>query len=113
MAVREFAAKYCRRVLAYAVVLGVALMARPVFAHHSRALFDVGKNITYRGVVNEYRWQNPHTHIVISVRPGATDPSLVGTWTVEASAIDVMTIRGWSSKSYKPGEPITVVAHPN
>lgn len=82
-------------------------------AHHSRAMFDVSRNITYRGVVKEYRWQNPHSHIVIEVKAGAKDASTVGTWTVEASAIDLMTTRGWTPKTYKPGDPITVVVHPN
>ena len=102
-----------RRWLAGAVAVGVALAASPTFAHHSRAMFDTGKNTTYRGVVEEYRWQNPHSHIVITVVPGAADPSTVGTWVVEASAIGLMTTRGWTPKTYKPGDPITVVAHPN
>ena len=103
----------CRPLLAIAVAVGVGLAAAPTLAHHSRAMFDVGKNVTYRGVVKEYRWQNPHSHIVITVGAGASDPSTVGTWTVEASAIDVMTRRGWTATTYKPGDPITVVAHPN
>jgi hypothetical protein len=76
-------------------------------------MFDVGKNVTYRGVVKDYRWQNPHSHIVVTVGAGAADPSTVGTWTVEASAINIMTSRGWTPKTYKPGDPITVVAHPS
>ena len=85
----------------------------PLLAHHSRAMFDVRKNVTYRGVVKEYRWQNPHSYIVITVGAGAADPTTVGTWTIEASAINVMTPRGWSPTTYKAGDPITVVAHPN
>jgi hypothetical protein len=99
--------------LALAVAAGIALAAAPTLAHHSRAMFDMGKNITYRGVVEEYRWQNPHSHIVVRVRPGAADRSTVGTWTVEASAINIMTFCGWTPTTYKPGDPITVVAHPN
>lgn len=76
-------------------------------------MFDVSKNVTYRGVVKDYRWQNPHSHIVVTVGAGATDPSTVGTWTVEASAINTMTSRGWAPNTYKPGDPITVVVHPN
>ena len=102
------------RLLLTAAVAVVALVAAtPTFAHHSRAMFDVGKNITYRGIVEDYRWQNPHSHIVITVGAGAADPSTVGTWTVEASAISLMTTKGWTPKTYKPGDPITVVAHPN
>ena len=102
-----------RPLLALAVAVGIALAAAPTLAHHSRAMFDIGKNITYRGVVEEYRWQNPHSHIVITIGAGAADPATVGTWTVEASAISLMTARGWTPQTYKFGDPITVVAHPN
>ena len=102
-----------RLLLALAVAVGIPLAAAPTLAHHSRAMFDMGKNVTYRGVVEEYRWQNPHSHIVVRVAAGAADRSTVGTWTIEASAISVMTTSGWTPKTYKPGDPITVVAHPN
>ena len=102
-----------RPLLALAVAVGIALAAAPTLAHHSRAMFDMGKNITYRGVVEEYRWQNPHSRIVVRVGADAADRSTVGTWTVEASAISVMTSSGWTPTTYKPGDPITVVAHPN
>jgi hypothetical protein len=98
--------------LALVVAVGIALPAVPALAHHSRAMFDISKNITYRGVVEQYRWQNPHSQIVVRVGAGAADRSTVGTWTVEASAISVMTSGGWTPRTYKPGDPITVVAHP-
>ena len=110
---QEFGATRCRLSLAIAVAVGALCVAAPIRAHHSRAMFNVGKNVTYRGVVKDYRWQNPHSHIVVTVGAGAADPSTVGTWTVEASAINIMTSRGWTPNTYKPGDPITVVAHPN
>ena len=99
--------------LATTVAVVALVAATPTLAHHSRAMFDMGKNVTYRGMVEDYRWQNPHSHIVITVGAGAADRSTVGTWTVEASAISLMTTKGWTPKTYKPGDPITVVAHPN
>ena len=87
--------------------------ASPAFAHHSRAMFDMTRNVEYRGVVTEYRWQNPHSHIVITVGSGAADRSTVGTWDIEASATALMSTRGWSRSTYRKGDPITVVAHPN
>ena len=96
--------------VAAAAMLAVAHTA---LAHHSRAMFDMTRNVTYRGVVKEYRWQNPHSHIVVRVGAGAADRSTVGTWTVEASDISVMTSSGWTPRTYKRGDPITVVAHPN
>ena len=96
------------------VAVGAMLAAAgPTLAHHSRAMFDMTKNFTYRGVVKEYRWQNPHSHIVITVGSDATDPSTVGTWDVEASSISLMVSRGWNRMTYKPGDRITVVAHPS
>ena len=99
--------------LASLVSVGVAVATASPLAHHSRAMFDMGKNITYRGVVERYQWQNPHSHIVVRVAAGAADRSTVGTWTVEASAISVMTSSGWTPRTYGVGDPITVVAHPN
>ena len=102
-----------RSLLALAVAAGIALAAAPMLAHHSRAMFEMDKNITLRGVVQEYRWQNTHSQVVVRVGAGAADRSAVGTWTVEASAISVMTSGGWTPKTYKFGDPITVVVHPN
>jgi hypothetical protein len=99
--------------LVLAVAVGIALAAAPTLAHHSRAMFDMGKSIMYRGVVEEYRWQNPHSHIVVRVGASVADRSTVGTWTVEASSIKVMASSGWTPRTCKPGDPITVVAHPN
>jgi len=75
-------------------------------------MFDVSRNVTYHGVVKEYDWRNPHSHIVIEVGAEANDPSITGTWDIEASSISLMTNMGWTRDTYKEGDPITVVAHP-
>jgi hypothetical protein len=93
-------------------IVALVVAAQPSFAHHSRAMFEIARNVTYEGVVKEYRWQNPHSHIVVTVGPDAKDPSIVGTWDIEASSINLMVAQGWSRTTYKPGDPITVVAHP-
>lgn len=102
-----------RAMLSLIALAGVLLLAaRPSLAHHSRAMFDVTKNITYRGVVTEYQFRNPHSHIIVTVGPEAAEPSTVGTWDIEASSISIMVSEGWNRTTYKPGDPITVVAHP-
>ena len=94
-------------------LLPMILAATPAVAHHSRAMFEMGRNITYHGVVQEYRWENPHSHLIVTVAPGAKDAATVGTWDIEASAIGLMTSRGWTRETFQTGERITVVAHPN
>jgi hypothetical protein len=95
------------------VALGVLVFAAiPVYAHHSFAMFELTKDVTYTGTVLEYNWENPHTHIIVKVAPGAKDPSTVGTWDIEGGATNIMGRQGWTRATYKAGDPITVVAHP-
>jgi len=95
------------------VALGVALLSGTSSAHHSRERFDVTRNVTYRGVVKAYSWQNPHSRIVVTVGATAKDRSTVGTWDIEASSLSIMTAGGWRGNTFRAGDPITVVAHPN
>jgi hypothetical protein len=89
------------------------LAAGPATAHHSFGMFDMNKEVTLEAaVVVEYRWKNPHTHIVISVPEGAKDPSTAGTWDIESASISIMTRQGWNKSSFKAGDKITVVIHP-
>jgi len=76
-------------------------------------MFDMTRNVTYRGVVQEFKWQNPHSHIVITVGTDATDPSTIGTWDIEASSISLMVSQGWKRDTFRPGDRIAVVAHPS
>src|SRR5499425_2346315 len=88
------------------------IAALPGLGHHSFAMFDLTKDVTYTGTVVEYRWENPHTHIIVKVEPGAADPSTVGTWDVEGGATNIMGRQGWTRATFKSGDHIRVVAHP-
>ena len=95
------------------VVIATFLMAAiPALAHHSFAMFELTKDVTYEGAVVEYRWENPHTHIIVKVDPGAADPSTVGTWDIEGGATNIMGRQGWTRATFKPGDHINAVAHP-
>ena len=88
--------------------------AAPTLAHHSFALFDMDKNLSMLGSVVEYRWSNPHVHVVLKVDPGADVSSeLVGTWDLEAAgSTNIMTRQGWTRVTLKTGDRITAVVHP-
>lgn len=45
--------------MALLVSVGIAMATVTRLGHHSRAMFDISKNITLRGVVQEYGWQAP------------------------------------------------------
>jgi len=89
--------------------LGLASLAGPAFAHHSGAMFDAAKTDTFTGVIKELQWTNPHGW-VIAVIPGADGKPQE--WGFELSAINIISRKGWSHDAVKPGDHVTITAHP-
>lgn len=91
-----------------------AVLTAPVSGHHSFAMFDMQKNVEFKGTVVEYRWTNPHVHVIVRVpeAPG-NDPALVGLWDFEcAGGTVIMSRQGWTKQTLKPGDAIHGVMHP-
>ncbi|HUA19153.1 MAG TPA: DUF6152 family protein [Bryobacteraceae bacterium] len=84
-------------------------MATTAYAHHSMAGFDRAKTVTLVGTVKEFKWANPHSWIEMEV---PNDKGGVDTWNVEMTAPFVLVRAGWRSNSIKPGDKVTVMAHP-
>ena len=96
-----------------AAVAVIAIVAGPVYAHHSFAMFDMDKEVTYTGVVSDFKWVNPHVHITVDIETGPNvDPATVGTWDVEGGSTNIMGRQGWTRVTFKTGDPITLVGHP-
>jgi len=94
-------------------LLALVAMGSSLQAHHSFAMFEMDKDVTYTGTIMEYRWINPHTHIVVKIDPGqGVDPATVGTWDVEGGSTNIMGRQGWTRATYKPGDKMTMVGHP-
>ncbi len=87
----------------------VLLAAIPAWAHHSMAGFDRTKTVSVTGTVKEFKWANPHSWIEMDVpdgKGGSTD------WNVEMTSPAVLIRAGWKSSVMKPGDKVTVAAHP-
>ena len=98
-----------RRVLTGTVGLAILLCGRPILAHHSFAPFDMTKTITLAGVVKEFQWLNPHSWIQMTV----TDTSGNAVeWRIETSSPSSLSRQGWKPKTLKPGDQVTITAHP-
>lgn len=85
------------------------LAATPLVAHHGAATFDTGKELTMQGTVTEWVWSNPHCFLKFDVQE---KDGTVRSWTVETSNPPDMVNRGWSRRSFKGGEKVTVVVEP-
>ena len=96
--------------LSKAVMLAtlLTLLTAPIQAHHSFALFDMGKTVTFKGTVKEIQWTNPHVWLDLTVM----EDNKPVTYSFEGAAIAVLKRVGWTRDSVKVGDVITIVGHP-
>jgi hypothetical protein len=81
------------------VILLVAALA--LVGHHSLAAdFDTSKPITITGRVTKIEWLNPHVHIYLDVKGRP--------WSVEMGSPNGLSQRGWTTKTLKIGDSVTV-----
>ena len=98
-----------RALLGAAAVACLAPLA--AHAHHSFAVFfDANKEVTITGKVTAFRFTNPHGLLVIDVSDAQ---GRVKQWRAETNAPVVLTRRGWTRASVKPGDVVTVEGWPS
>jgi Family of unknown function (DUF6152) len=104
-----------RRSVVRRTILGVLLLSSsffllpPVFAHHGAAsLYDLKKQVTVKGTVTEFLWTNPH--VELGVTPLESKNT---TWLLELGSPPNIGNRGWTSKTVKYGDVITVTFNPS
>ena len=86
-----------------------AALAVPAIAHHSFAMFDNTRSITLHGKVAVYQWTNPHGYLEIDAeQPGGGTKH----YTLEMTSINMMSRGGWTSRTIKAGDELTVIAAP-
>ena len=73
-------------------------------------MFDDSRVATLSGTVESLSWTNPHVWLYITV-PSEEGQSEIE-WGFECPAIRTMKEHGWSRTSLKPGDSVTVFAHP-
>ncbi len=91
--------------LLWACALGITSSA---WSHHSFAMFDMTRTLTYKGTLKEVQWTNPHVWIRLEVQQQGVPVTL----SLECAAIAVLKRAGWTRDSVKAGDVVTVVAHP-
>jgi len=86
-----------------------ALIAAPVFAHHSFAAeYDGEKPITLKGVVTKVEWENPHMHFYLDV---TDDKGKIEAWKFEGFPPNMLVRQGWKRETtLKVGDTVTVFA---
>jgi len=97
------------KVAVLAGLAALALMARPVIAHHSFAAeYDANKPITLKGTVSKVEWMNPHARFYIDAKD---DAGKIVNWDFELASPNGLMRRGWNRNSMKIGDTVTVTGH--
>ena len=92
-------------------VLAAASLAvsTPALAHHSGAQYDLTKrDMSWTGVLKEFRAVNPHAHIVVEVKDAKGTHDIA----FEGQSMSNMYRRGWRPGMLKIGDTITINAAP-
>jgi hypothetical protein len=79
-----------------------------LFAHHGTAVYDTSKTTTVKGIATEWVWANPHCLLEFDVKD---EQGNVVHWIAETSNPSDMTNRGWSKRSIKPGDEVSVTMY--
>jgi Family of unknown function (DUF6152) len=92
----------------FAIVLGLTLPNTPTYAHHSvGAEFDLSKRVTLEGRVTKVEWMNPHVYLYVDVSTGGKTAN----WACETAGPNTLARQGWSQKSLRIGDKVTVVGY--
>ena len=75
-----------------------------LFARHGTAVYDTSKLVAVKGTVTGWSWTNPHCLLEFD---GKDDNDVVH-WIAETSNPTDMGSGGWSKRTFKPGDEITV-----
>jgi Family of unknown function (DUF6152) len=97
---------YRRLITAMVVLLS---MGAPAFAHHGNSAYDETARVPIKGVVTEFVWVNPHSQIYLDVK--GKDGNIVH-WAVETNSPGILSRAGWTRRSIKPGDEVTIILCP-
>ena len=98
-----------KRIIQAAWMIALFLITIPLFAHHGASEYDMAKIVTLSGTVKELQFVNPHSLLTITVKD---DSGKASEWQGELPSPNLLTRRGWSRSTLKPGDQVTVIGSP-
>jgi hypothetical protein len=78
-------------------------------AHHGNAEFEMDQTVTLQATITEFVWSNPHSVIYFDAK---NEKGQLLRWSCETAQPALLHRAGWTRNSLKPGDHVTVVAHP-
>jgi hypothetical protein len=101
-------ASLCALVLSLLFAEAICLPG-PAAAHHGTVGYDFTKIITLHGTATSFDWVNPHCLLHMDVK---NDDGSVQRWTLEMSPPSMLSRKGWTKDSFRPGDEVAIDTHP-
>jgi hypothetical protein len=79
------------------------------FAHHGASAYDRTVTLTLKATITEFVFRNPH--IIVSF-DAPDDAGQIIHWVAEGGSSSGLARRGWTYKTLKAGDQVTVVGNP-
>lgn len=99
-----------RRRIAAAIIFA-ALPIVPLAAHHSFAMFDPARPMSFEATVRNLQWTAPHA--ILWVQAGPVGSYGAGLWSLELpTSPGNLSKMGWSRTSLAPGDKVIVDINP-
>lgn len=96
------------RFVFFAATLALLGASEVSFAHHGSAAYDMTKTVTVQGTVTDYQFVQPHVEVFIDVKG---EDGNIEKWQGESNTPNIVARGGWTAKSLKPGDKITMVGY--
>jgi hypothetical protein len=98
-----------RRMLAFSAGAFLVTASGVATAHHSFAMFDQANPIELEGIVQEFKYTNPHSYLLLQVKGDEGEPVV---WNLEGQAPSILGRDGWSKETLRPGDHVVVIIDP-
>src|SRR6202790_359065 len=92
-----------------ALLFALLSLGGGLFAPHGNSAYDETARVPIKGTVTEFVWKNPHSQIYLDVKDSS---GKVVNWGVETNSPGILTRAGWTRKSIKAGDEITIILCP-
>jgi Family of unknown function (DUF6152) len=101
---------FARKLSSHFLPVALLVCCGSAVAHHSSAMFDAKNEVTVKGAIKEFDFENPHVRIVLEV-PGENGGPATE-WNFEAASVRGMALAGWRRSSVKSGDVVTAIGAP-
>lgn len=95
--------------LRHPVLIAMLLASGASLAHHSNAAYDMRRDVTIEGTVQEYQWTNPHCWVKVQT---IDSDGVAKVWNLEFGTPSLSIRTGWTPSTFKPGDKARFVFHP-